>query len=1341
MKTPQVYILAAFIFMSMSVKATAQDYPYEILIDDFEGVTFDQLDDTKWMKDSWWNGEETANDQGAIFRMLNIESGALQFEADQSALASAQVLDTYPGLRTQPMVPGDLKFQANVGVEISGETETYWSGVARLRLDFAGDSSNHIEVGIQEGQSESCDGCSYRKAYLKKRVSGQSVDIAGNYSDGKEFNLDLDAITISGDATLLSVTTEDGILTARLGDTEIGQVMIWDGKYSAVVGASMRATAGGITSFKASIDNVGLYTPSEPPPNNPPVGINTTVDAPTGSAQISLLARDEDGDAIKGFYGGVPRRGSAEWNSFDWNDPAWGTLSYNAGSGDTAISCVDQIDFRPGDYELYAEEEATITINLPHADEYSKICLHKGWNLIATSGQAESIQSLFPQEVTSILTPRASVWESYSNNAEGTLETMTPYRGHWIYSSKRVEVELTTSENQESSANYSEVEEGWNLLSASDNSSLESLCSTIRSASGKACLRALSRGSDQNWQHYDFERSVGNIATLRHRDGVWVKLGVGSSIDSDGDGISDEMDAFPHDATETMDSDSDGIGDNADAFPLDATETIDSDSDGVGNNADAFPQDASETTDSNNNGIGDNAEQTISGTVSAPGGSFAFNPPSSIQRLLASLLGENAHAAISGLSGVGSGVDVELVEIDANGDQVGDAIATAVTSGESRYTLNVPVGHTAAARYAIIAKGRQQEKIKSMWSANSVDIDPGSHATLDALVESTDDLSKLDTEEIISVRDSIESFVKDLSESQKTTASGYKAALKKSAQLDEETDNIIKNKSAAGKVCGVVMDPNGTALNGVNIFAMDYNTKKKRAQTRSRIIAGEGGKYCFNAPLNAELIVGAVNRSMVSFAATEYYTSASPEGGSGTKCHQMFCGDKVTVTDNTLANFKLVLGTRITGSVKGDSGMGLVDLPYVKVMIRDGMTLRPVAATLSRPDSDGMARYIINVVPSNYTVYFRNVTRQPYGSISYTSNANYSDTAESSTDGGNVDRNFAEVLDVTEAGATVTANGLLPAGEMIQGTVCQGDCTDDGLNTVGGSYIVIDQTKDIAGNAPASDSWNMDSGLSRVDGTYRMQVPYGTYQVTTRGKKYDNDGQGYTLSPTSGAQTIDLEHIAHTVSIRLTADGTTGIQNATVILEETSSKDRSPTVTRSDGTALLDVPAGNYHFFAKVSDGQPFGSCNWDGNSCSPAVGKDSIQGASAGVLAVTADDTTTLSNLTAPAGVQVAGIVKDIHGEPLPNASIGVEVFDNSGWRGYFYTRTGGAGRYSLSLPTGQRYQLRGKFYDEAGGFTNDLQIKYKGPNGEGCILSEDMTVNFDATGLSESQFLYTCP
>ena len=46
--------------------------------------------------------------------------------------------------------------------------------------------------------------------------------------------------------------------------------------------------------------------------------------------------------------------------------------------------------------------------------------------------------------------------------------------------------------------------------------------------------------------------------------------------DDDGDGYSNDGDAFPNDVNEWLDSDGDGVGDKAEDFPNDATETTDS---------------------------------------------------------------------------------------------------------------------------------------------------------------------------------------------------------------------------------------------------------------------------------------------------------------------------------------------------------------------------------------------------------------------------------------------------------------------------------------------------------------------------------------------------------------------------------------------------------------------------------------------------------------------------------------------------------------------------------------------------------------------------------------------
>lgn len=101
--------------------------------------------------------------------------------------------------------------------------------------------------------------------------------------------------------------------------------------------------------------------------------------------------------------------------------------------------------------------------------------------------------------------------------------------------------------------------------------------------------------------------------------------------DTDGDGHSDPVDAFPEDPGEWEDSDGDGIGDNTekadgtdphnpdsdgdgyidsnDLDPLDANVSIDSDGDSYPDSADAFPEDPEDWVDTDGDGIGDNSDR------------------------------------------------------------------------------------------------------------------------------------------------------------------------------------------------------------------------------------------------------------------------------------------------------------------------------------------------------------------------------------------------------------------------------------------------------------------------------------------------------------------------------------------------------------------------------------------------------------------------------------------------------------------------------------------------------------------------------------------------------------
>ena len=63
----------------------------------------------------------------------------------------------------------------------------------------------------------------------------------------------------------------------------------------------------------------------------------------------------------------------------------------------------------------------------------------------------------------------------------------------------------------------------------------------------------------------------------------------GFTGDGDGDGVANNMDAFPGDPTESIDFDGDGVGDNADAFPFDPLWDTDTDGDGVDDLVDNCP--------------------------------------------------------------------------------------------------------------------------------------------------------------------------------------------------------------------------------------------------------------------------------------------------------------------------------------------------------------------------------------------------------------------------------------------------------------------------------------------------------------------------------------------------------------------------------------------------------------------------------------------------------------------------------------------------------------------------------------------------------------------------------
>ena len=107
----------------------------------------------------------------------------------------------------------------------------------------------------------------------------------------------------------------------------------------------------------------------------------------------------------------------------------------------------------------------------------------------------------------------------------------------------------------------------------------------------------------------------GTVSVIKNSGGIAEILYF--DLDSDGDGVSNTLDAFPYDSTQQYDTDEDGYGDNndglnGDAFPNNPEQYADSDNDGFGDNqfgtgGDLFPDNSEQWSDSDGDGFGDNS--------------------------------------------------------------------------------------------------------------------------------------------------------------------------------------------------------------------------------------------------------------------------------------------------------------------------------------------------------------------------------------------------------------------------------------------------------------------------------------------------------------------------------------------------------------------------------------------------------------------------------------------------------------------------------------------------------------------------------------------------------------
>ncbi len=142
-------------------------------------------------------------------------------------------------------------------------------------------------------------------------------------------------------------------------------------------------------------------------------------------------------------------------------------------------------------------------------------------------------------------------------------------------------------------------------------------------------------------------------------------------IDTDGDTLTDGEEKELGTDPLSQDTDGDSVNDDIDVFPTDPSETVDTDNDGVGDNGDAFPNDPSETTDTDNDGVGDNGDvfpNDPSETVDTDGDGVGDNGDA--------FPNDSSETADSDNDGVGDNADVfpndPSETVDSDGDGVGD---------------------------------------------------------------------------------------------------------------------------------------------------------------------------------------------------------------------------------------------------------------------------------------------------------------------------------------------------------------------------------------------------------------------------------------------------------------------------------------------------------------------------------------------------------------------------------------------------------------------------------------------------------------------------------------------
>jgi len=631
----------------------------------------------------------------------------------------------------------------------------------------------------------------------------------------------------------------------------------------------------------------------------------------------------------------------------------------------------------------------------------------------------------------------------------------------------------------------------------------------------------------------------------------------------------------------------------------------------------------------------------ITGTVSAPGGTVAFNAKTGLRRMLAEIFGRTAHAALPGLNPV-SGASVQLIEIDSSGAQVGATIATATTNGSGAYTLSAPAGFTPASKFVIRAVGTGSNRLDALVTGTTINVDPATDATralvLAAVAGNGSTLSAATAAEILEIQRAVEDMVREKEvEATSLTASALSAALKLATLNNEETSNIVNSISSQGGITGTVT---GSApLENITIVVRDFGNWVTRAVARTNA----QGQYTVNVP-PGDYIVGALNETATLTGASEWWTS----GGGAVK---QLSAEKVTVgTALVTKDFVLDAGGRISGAVTAETGGA--PLPGISIKVRDFLNNQSVVNVKTGEDGT----YRINLAPGSYYLIAENTTRQPYATEVYNPTLN-----------GGASFGEATRLEVI-AGGALTADVSLQNGHMISGLV-----SDPATGPVPGIRVRFDD---------ADEGEHATVQRTNKIGEYRLWLRPASYTVLAR-------GQSATVDLTTTDKTQNFAAAVGEVKMVLKDAAGNPVSQAKAFLRRGASA--APTNdgdaiskegSNSDGTVSVysSATAADGLLEIKIDNGQMVGSTIYNGKA---RLLQGTLTVPSGDPVSVTVGSITDLLTITLPAGGVLSGIVT-VGGVPQGNVKVQVRNGGRGGNARFVNTMTQVDGTYSVSLPAG---------------------------------------------------------